>query len=210
MLFPTVTCVDNFFDDPDAVVEKSKQFEYKVNNVSAGSRSIPLHAIDYEFFNWVNSKIVTIFYPNFSQNLSFHASTHFDKVKKSDHDNWVHCDSDTKFAAIIFLNKEGTAGTSIYKKKGFHHNIIQKSTGYKYKYFEKGHQMNKKELNNDSMYGGVATSGMRKVASIPLIVIEKWKRELGIDIMDKNDMPKIKKLLNDPEYRWLRTHESNL
>jgi hypothetical protein len=147
MLFPTVTCVDNFFDDPDAVVEKSKQFEYRVNNVSAGSRSIPLHAIDYEFFNWVNSKIVTIFYPNFSQNLSFHASTHFDKVKKSDHDNWVHCDSDTKFAAIIFLNKEGTAGTSIYKKKGFHHNIIQKSSGYKYEYFEKGHQMNKKELN---------------------------------------------------------------
>jgi len=71
-------------------------------------------------------------------------------------------------------------------------------------------ELNKKELNNDSMYGGVATSGMRKVASIPLIVIEKWKRELGIDIMDKNDMPKIKKLLNDPEYRWLRTHESNL
>ena len=34
-----------------------------------------------------------------------------------------------------------------------------------------------------------------KVASIPLIIIEKWKRELGVDIMDKNDMPKVKKLL---------------
>lgn len=49
---------------------------------------------------------------------------------------------------------------------------------------------------------------MRKVASIPLIIVEKWKRELGIDIMNKAHMPKVKQLLNDPEYRFLRTHES--
>ena len=39
MLFPTITCVDNFFDDPDAIVKKSKEFKYKVNKYSAGSRS---------------------------------------------------------------------------------------------------------------------------------------------------------------------------
>ena len=71
-------------------------------------------------------------------------------------------------------------------------------------------ELNKKELNNDSMYGTQANNGMRKVASIPLVVIEKWKRELGIDIMNKNDWPKIKQLLNDPENRFLRTHESHL
>lgn len=71
-------------------------------------------------------------------------------------------------------------------------------------------EMNKKEMAGDSPYGLQNNPNMRKVASIPLVIIEKWKRELGIDIMDKNDMPKIKKLLNDPEYRWLRTHESNL
>ncbi len=71
-------------------------------------------------------------------------------------------------------------------------------------------EMNKKEMAGDSPYGLQNNPSMRKVASIPLVIIEKWKRELGIDIMDKNDMPKIKKLLNDPEYRWLRTHESNL
>jgi len=71
-------------------------------------------------------------------------------------------------------------------------------------------KLNKQEFNNDSMYGGVETKdkSMRKVASIPLIIIERWKRELGIDIMNKHDMPKIKKLLNDPEWRFLRTHES--
>jgi len=71
-------------------------------------------------------------------------------------------------------------------------------------------EMNKRELNNDSPYGGTSTAGMRKVASIPLIIIEKWKRELGVDVMNKDHMPKVKQLLNDPEYKWLRTHESVL
>jgi GTP-sensing pleiotropic transcriptional regulator CodY len=71
-------------------------------------------------------------------------------------------------------------------------------------------ELNKKELNNDSMYGTQSNNGMRKVASIPLVVIEKWKRELGVDIMNKNDWPKIKQLLNDPENRFFRTHESHL
>lgn len=71
-------------------------------------------------------------------------------------------------------------------------------------------EMNKMEMNGDSPYGVQNNPELRKVASIPLIIIEKWKRELGVDIMDKNDMPKVKKLLNDPEYRWLRTHESTL
>ena len=146
MLFPTVTCVDNFFDDPDMVVEKSKKFEYKINRYSAGSRSELLHIADFEFFNWVNCKIAALFYPNFADKLSFSAATHFDRVKKTEHDNWVHSDADTKYAAIIFLNKEGTSGTSIYKKKGLHHGAIAKNANVKYDYFENGHKMTKKQL----------------------------------------------------------------
>ena len=70
-------------------------------------------------------------------------------------------------------------------------------------------ELNKKEQVGDSMYGtGETATGMRKVASIPLIIIEKWKNELGIDIMNKNDWPKIKQLLNDPDNRFFRTDES--
>lgn len=72
-------------------------------------------------------------------------------------------------------------------------------------------ELNKKEALGDSMYGPAnPASGMRKVASIPLVVIEKWKRELGVDVFNKDHMQKVKQLLNDPEYKWLRTHESNL
>jgi len=72
--------------------------------------------------------------------------------------------------------------------------------------------LNKKEYNKDYVHGGVETkeTGMRKVASIPLIIIEKWKKEHGIDIMNKDHWPKIKQLLNSNEYRFLRTHESNI
>ena len=72
--------------------------------------------------------------------------------------------------------------------------------------------LNKKEYNKDYVHGGVETkeTGMRKVASIPLIIIEKWKKEHGIDMMNKDHWPKIKQLLNSNEYRFLRTHESNI
>ena len=70
--------------------------------------------------------------------------------------------------------------------------------------------MNKMEMNGDSPYGVQNNPDLRKVASIPLIIIEKWKRELGVDIYNKNDWPKIKQLLNDSDNRFLRTHESQL
>jgi hypothetical protein len=73
-------------------------------------------------------------------------------------------------------------------------------------------ELNKKEYNKDYIHGSVDTPelGMRKVASIPLVIIEKWKQELGVDIMNKDHWPQIKRLLNDPENRFFRTTESTI
>ena len=46
---------------------------------------------------------------------------------------------------------------------------------------------------------------LRRAASIPLVVAEKWRNELGIDVLDPDHWPAVKRLLNDPEWRWLRT-----
>ncbi len=46
-----------------------------------------------------------------------------------------------------------------------------------------------------------------KVASIPIGIQYKWMVEYGVDIMNKDHMPKVKKLLNDPDWRWLKTAE---
>ena len=46
-----------------------------------------------------------------------------------------------------------------------------------------------------------------KFASVPNSVLLKWKRELNLDYMNKDDLPKIEKILmHDPEYRYLRTY----
>jgi hypothetical protein len=45
---------------------------------------------------------------------------------------------------------------------------------------------------------------MWKAASIPLVVVEQWKKE-GIDIFKEEDWSKVKARLNDPQYMFLRT-----
>tara|TARA_R110002020_G_scaffold287099_1_gene502589 strand:- start:31060 stop:31365 length:306 start_codon:yes stop_codon:yes gene_type:complete len=53
----------------------------------------------------------------------------------------------------------------------------------------------------------------RRVASIPLVVVEQWMKE-GINIFDMGHDPDVKrevhKRLNSVDYRHLRTHNSRL
>ena len=51
-------------------------------------------------------------------------------------------------------------------------------------------------------------SGLRHIASIPLIFIEKWGQEMGVNLMAlpaKELQKVIRRKLADPDYRWLRT-----
>lgn len=48
------------------------------------------------------------------------------------------------------------------------------------------------------------TRELRRVASIPFIVVEQWRAE-GIDIFDKNCREAVRRKLNDPENLFLRT-----
>lgn len=42
-------------------------------------------------------------------------------------------------------------------------------------------------------------------ATIPTMVIAKWKRDLGVDVFNKDHWPAVKRLLNSPDWRYLRT-----
>lgn len=63
---------------------------------------------------------------------------------------------------------------------------------------------NKREANA-SLNQRHKSEAMNKVASIPNTVVLKWKFELGVDIFNPAHADKVKKLLNDPEWRYLRT-----
>ena len=48
---------------------------------------------------------------------------------------------------------------------------------------------------------------MWRVASIPIGVQYKWMVEHGIDVMNKDHWPGVKRLLNSNEWRYLKTAE---
>ena len=48
---------------------------------------------------------------------------------------------------------------------------------------------------------------MWRVASIPVVVQMKWMIEKGVDVYNADHWPAVKKLLNDPEWRYLKTAE---
>jgi hypothetical protein len=66
-------------------------------------------------------------------------------------------------------------------------------------------EANKAARNSFSDWRPFAKQGMRQVAEIPNIVVEKWMRELGVNVFDRNHAKKVQQLLNSNEYAYLRT-----
>jgi len=63
-----------------------------------------------------------------------------------------------------------------------------------------------KSMQNDESYSRL---GIKKewwhVARIPVVIQEKWLREDGIDIYNKDHWPKVKAKLNDRDNLYLKT-----
>jgi hypothetical protein len=65
---------------------------------------------------------------------------------------------------------------------------------------------NKRE-QNDGTGGWSPDKSFRKVGTIPLSIIEKWKEMYGVDVFNKNHAPAVKRLLNSNEWKFLRSAE---
>lgn len=64
-----------------------------------------------------------------------------------------------------------------------------------------------KRLQNDSSYSDRGRKNdMMHLATIPNNVIVKLKQENGIDVFNKDDLPKLEKLLQSSEYKYLRAY----
>ena len=66
-------------------------------------------------------------------------------------------------------------------------------------------ELNKAKANDTDLTKRGFNESWWEYASIPNIVIEKWKTEFGIDVYNKDHWKAIFKKLNDPEYRYLKT-----
>ena len=62
------------------------------------------------------------------------------------------------------------------------------------------------KYDHDNYVAPTKDTGMRRIASIPHVIVEKWIKE-GINVMNpsENDRVKMMLKLNSSEYRFLRT-----
>lgn len=67
---------------------------------------------------------------------------------------------------------------------------------------------NKALQNHDDGYS--PTRELRRAASIPDVIVVKWMEENGINVFDPEHSTAVKRKLNDPEWRWLRTAPGRL
>ena len=130
MTYP-ITIVDNFFEDPDGIVEIANELKYYTPNTGnwPGQRTKNLHVEDPRFFSYFGSKIHLLHYETVPEywNLQCHFQMIHpfceDKNSKKNR-GWIHRDIDTWFGGIVYLKKdpEPNTGTSVYKvKKGYSH-----------------------------------------------------------------------------------------
>ena len=154
-------CCDNFLKEPDKIVDFSKNLLFEKSTYINGSRTKNISEIDNKLFKYINLKIINNIYPSIGY-VEFDASTHFQKSVSDVCDGWVHSDPNL-ITAILYLNKEGTHGTSIYKKKKEYDEMDQ--TG-KHEYFLKPDEktkniiLQKKQQNNSKFERTISFSGV--------------------------------------------------
>ena len=121
--------VDNFFEDPNSIVEIANSVAYNPTKEGwwPGSRSNYLHNIHPRLFDSITRKITSLFFDTckeWSYEVCFQKVIPFSKnqyYKKNC--GWVHLDYEYNFGGVIFLNKnpDNDTGVSLFKsKKGFH------------------------------------------------------------------------------------------
>lgn len=118
MIWPTF-CIDNFFQNPDAVIKFSKTLKFiKSNGPFPGERTEALHTVNQEFFEQSTKKIIACLYPNeIFNNIRWTASQYFQKINPKEHPDtgFIHQDLGTEFTSIIYLSNNNS-NTCIYKR----------------------------------------------------------------------------------------------
>ena len=136
MLFFPITIVDDFFPDPDSVLELAKKVDYdqpKRTNYPGVSTSLRLYQIDERLAQYTVEKLLSTYWDPDSHDFHWNVDSDFQQI--TPHQNpylnqgLIHADNVVGHmcTAIIYLNKNDSynAGTSFYyKKKGLESSLI--------------------------------------------------------------------------------------
>ena len=107
-------CVDNFYNDVDAVREMALSMEFGVTGNYPGNRTVPVYNEDVK--NLIN-KIIRpyageITYWQSEYTGAFQYTTQRDR-------SWIHADQTTRWAGVLYLTPDAplTGGTGLFRHK---------------------------------------------------------------------------------------------
>ena len=129
MVFP-VTCMDNFYQNPDEIREYALSLDYSrgPEDKYPGVRSDYIHTLNPDLFDLSCKKLFSIFFDLKVGNFNWEVEINFQKIypyecsdsnKQDINSGWIHQDSSTVLAAVVYLNPTPNldSGTSIYRLK---------------------------------------------------------------------------------------------
>lgn len=163
-----VTILDNFLDNPDALRNFALTLEYfsSPKGNYPGKRTICLSNINPTFFNFINKKILNLFFPDTTQ-IEFNAFTQFHLSKSHQKIGYIHQDSEMQITAIIYLspfNPYTNNGTSFFNLK------------------------KDKFLPSDHVYNDMPDYYLEKNTPNKILLRkEKWEKENFNKVMDVKD-----------------------
>ena len=122
----TTQIVDDFFEEPKKIVKFANTLKYKKGPIGnwPGVRTDSLHDVNYDFFNSVLSKILSLHFDyNTHQVVWKDTQMYFQKTYPYDSKNknniinqgLVHCDGDQPIVGLVYLTEDADieSGTSI-------------------------------------------------------------------------------------------------
>ena len=113
------TCVDNFFEYPDEIVNLAETLDYKPHSEGMwpGARSPELHTINPALKNAICTKYFRLHLA--APMVGYKAAAYFQKVDAGSGHGWVHCDYPYLHTSLIFLTKNANlnSGTSLFRPK---------------------------------------------------------------------------------------------
>lgn len=129
--FPTL-CVDDFFNDPDAVRDFALHQDYtETSNTYPGSRTIDLSILNPALFDQFCRKLTTLINSD-SEFIDFKISVKFQKIGRVSSNpalnvGWIHRDDENILAGIVYLNPKPNikSGTSLYVLKDGEPEFVQ-------------------------------------------------------------------------------------
>lgn len=71
-------------------------------------------------------------------------------------------------------------------------------------------EANKRQRNEFQSYKDKGEHHFHHYATIPWVVMERWRNEYGIDVFNPDHAEGVKRLLNDGDWRYLRTTEGTV